>query len=64
MSSKIDWLVDMLSISRRKLVKRRDEADHLMINKLRAIIAQVDASLLIAKEIQRDEHERKRTGSS
>jgi hypothetical protein len=54
----------MLSSSRRKLAKRRDEADHLMINKLRAIIAQVDASLLIAKEIQRDEHERKRTGSS
>lgn len=58
MSAKIDWMLDMLSSSRRKLVKRRDEADHAMVNKLRAIIAQIDAAILIAKEIQRDEHDK------
>lgn len=56
MSAKIDWLLDMLEASRRKLAKRRDEADHAMVNKLRAIIAQVDAAILIAKEIKKDEH--------
>ena len=58
MSAKIDWMLDMLSSSRRKLVKRRDEADHAMVNKLRAIIAQIDAAILIAKEIQKDEHDK------
>lgn len=58
MSAKIDWMLDMLSSSRRKLVKRRDEVDHAMVNKLRAIIAQIDAAILIAKEIQRDEHDK------
>lgn len=56
MTTKIDWLIDLLDASRRKLAKRRDESDHATINKLRAIIAQVDAALLIAKEIKKDEH--------
>lgn len=56
MTAKIDWLIDLLDASRRKLSKRRDESDHATINKLRAIIAQVDAALLIAKEIKKDEH--------
>lgn len=56
MTTKIDWLIDMLDASRRKLAKRRDEADHSLVNKLRAIIAQVDAAILIAKEIKKDEH--------
>jgi len=45
------WLVEILDRIKRKLVKERDRAETSHAPRFRAILADVDAARLIAKEL-------------
>ena len=51
MSDNAKWLVEILDRIKRKLVKERDRADASHSPRLRAILADVDAARLLAKEL-------------
>ena len=51
MSDNAKWLVEILDRIKRKLVKERDRAERTVAPRFRAMLADVDAARLIAKEV-------------
>ena len=51
MSDNARWLVEILDRIKRKLVKERDRAERTVAPRFRAMLADVDAARLIAKEV-------------
>ena len=51
MSDNAKWLVEILDRIKRKLVKERDRAERTVAPRYRAMLADVDAARLLAKEV-------------
>ena len=51
MSDNAKWLVEILDRIKRKLVKERDRAERTVAPRFRALLADVDAARLLAKEV-------------
>ena len=51
MSDNAKWLLEILDRVKRKLTKERDRAERTVAPRFRAMLADVDAAILLAREL-------------